>query len=735
MDIDGEGLSNPLNWGVDVNALGLPICITDPMSREAKHDVDVRAQEAMLTEDAGSGGLERETESIYDRAGRLATKTAYDPNNPDQPTQYSYDPRDRILDIEYPDADDEIFEYDLAGRLTKRIRQNGRTLEYAYDSRGNLTGKTLDDAYSHVYEYDALSRLTLARRDNLSTEDTVAETTFAYDSLSRVTQEVQKLFGETTGKTLLYSYDQRGNRVSLQYSPGNAESIHLKYAYDLLNHNTLVQAKFNTKRAPNRTTYLDIIRYTYSGSLLMTRKVRSPYNDEAQFVNKEVELETEFGYDVHRRITSIDNRTTWDGYLLDNLANYDYEHDDLGNPTSGVGTYSLANHIGYSHIQQRPALEYDRLDRITVLVSEDAHSGSCYQEEFAYDYLGNVHDGTVYEACNTGDPYEFENNPANEYTRYERDNQSFVLEHDDVGNLTRRDVEDDQSQAYNYHYDDEDRLIRIDYGPPGQGTEILAEFEYDALGRLISSYTIRDEAGYPYYGGGFGLGLDFKVHYYYDRHEAIAEYDLADETLVLARRYIHGTARIDERAALIEGHLGLPGPGAPGPTAETFLYLLQELDSVPALIKQNGNLTDANVYSAYGKLKTYCYPRGDFNRDGAVTGIDTAYFLFFGSLAGGAGQPVADPVVDLDLDGDRDVSDWNLIDSTGDADDETLVSSVGNPFHFTGRRLLFHEARPDEDQPNYFGNEQLQFNRARWYDLATSRWLSRDPKGYADGTQ
>ncbi|MCC7291346.1 MAG: hypothetical protein IT449_04685, partial [Phycisphaerales bacterium] len=193
---------------------------------------------------------------------------------------------------------------------------------------------------------------------------------------------------------------------------------------------------------------------------------------------------------------------------------------------------------------------------------------------------------------------------------------------------------------------------------------------------------------------------------------------LGGGNLLLLRRHIRGTARVDERAVLIEGNLG----GLPGipPTAECYYYILQDLDTVAAEIlwhrfatgdcsagspaprlgvanqttgwKPVPHVCEGMVYAGYGRATTIGWPRGDFNRDGHVTSADVAMFLAPGIPW--SGPPTPDPAFDLDLDGDRDLWDRGLMQDGVSAAPER-VSLVGNPFAFTGRRLMYYESEPD----------------------------------------
>ena len=57
------------------------------------------------------------------------------------------------------------------------------------------------------------------------------------------------------------------------------------------------------------------------------------------------------------------------------------------------------------------------------------------------------------------------------------------------------------------------------------------------------------------------------------------------------------------------------------------------------------------------------------------------------------------------------------------ADDEDGKSDYGNVYYFTGRRVDFLNG----------GNLTLQYNRNRYYEYYTGRWMTHDPLGYWDG--
>ena len=84
------------------------------------------------------------------------------------------------------------------------------------------------DNLSTTFTYDALRRLITAQKGTSNNDDAVSRSVFAYDPLSRVTQEDQAI-AEGTAQGVKYSYDQAGNRLTLRHDEGK---ITAAYAYD-----------------------------------------------------------------------------------------------------------------------------------------------------------------------------------------------------------------------------------------------------------------------------------------------------------------------------------------------------------------------------------------------------------------------------------------------------------------------------------------------------------------------
>jgi RHS repeat-associated protein len=89
------------------------------------------------------------------------------------------------------------------------------------------------------------------------------------------------------------------------------------------------------------------------------------------------------------------------------------------------------------------------------------------------------------------------------------------------------------------------------------------------------------------------------------------------------------------------------------------------------------------------------------------------------------------PLYDIDGNGAINATDSGLVSAAyGSAIGTARVSSVGNPYLFTDRRMHFFETDFTGLGPE--PNTPIQYNRARHYDPQHGRWLQRDPLEYTD---
>ncbi len=647
------------------------------------------------------GTNEYQTEIMYyDLLGRMVTHQTQDTIPSPSVTQntiYKYDLAGRRTQVVYPDGGDVDYAFDLAGRMTKRTDQRGVVVDYTYDTRGLLTEKD-DGTLIETLSYDGLGRMTLAKKGISGNLESISKTTFVYDDLSRVEKETQELFDEgVNARDIEYWYDQRGSRLTTEYdATGGAAALSLQYEYDDLSINTKVKGLFENG-PDNLTSYQDFITYDYQGRNLTRRRLQTLYKLESSYSDYEMFIDRLVEYDQHRFATRISNDNVYNGTTLESVARFDYTVDKVGNQLSKDGYLTTSgNYDGFSKIPKIPTLDYDGLHRVTS-VGYDTGSGTQH-EDFDYDLLGNR---MTYQDHRNSITTAYVNNVANEYSSIEDvpgGGGAVTVLYDPAGNLSRD--EDD----FEYTYDYENRLTKVTY-EGGVGSTQVAHYEYDALGRLISTQ-LRFDSDTD--------GDAETLKYYYDGRNVIAEYDPSDN---LSRRYIHGTAGVDERAVLLGGDPG-------GASFDTYYYMLEDLNTVTGVLAKNGQLLEASNYDAYGNMTLYSYHKHDTNRDGGVVWFDDR-------PPGGIRQAnvsTSDPTFDVDHDGDTDDWDYTLISSTLGEDSEVLMrtSGLGNPYFFTGRRL--HNVE-DLTQSGTATNKQLQYNRARHFRPKHGRWLQRDPIG------
>jgi RHS repeat-associated protein len=265
---------------------------------------------------------------------------------------YTYDAADNLTSVTYPGGLSLTYSYDASGRLTQIVDQTGFTTNYVYnslgqlteltdasnnvitaygyDAAGNLISKTNANGTSTLYTYDAAGNvLSVVNYANGGAVDSSFVYTYNADSerttmtsLSGTTTYTYDPDGELTevalpgGRTISYSYDAVGNRLSVDDSQGGTTF----YTTNNLDEYTTVGG----------TTYL----YDQDGNLLSSTTggvtTTYTYNARGELASETTPTDTiTYAYDaVGDRISSTDNGVTTD-YLV--------------NPTndqSVVGTFS-----------------------------------------------------------------------------------------------------------------------------------------------------------------------------------------------------------------------------------------------------------------------------------------------------------------------------------------------------------------------------------------------------------
>ena len=153
---------------------------TDLQGYTTQYEHNARGQQTLITNPAGG-----QTTYTYNPDGTLASSTDSDTGV----TTYTYDAYLRQNRITHPDGAFVQTTFDLNNRITSLTDERGQTTTYEYNANGNPIKVT-----------DPLG----------------GETTYAYNAMDQVTAVTNRL-----GKTTYYTYDERGRQASTTDPNGN----------------------------------------------------------------------------------------------------------------------------------------------------------------------------------------------------------------------------------------------------------------------------------------------------------------------------------------------------------------------------------------------------------------------------------------------------------------------------------------------------------------------------------
>ncbi|MGN6439229.1 MAG: RHS repeat-associated core domain-containing protein [Agriterribacter sp.] len=405
----------------------------------------------------------------YDAAGRKISSTDEDGHV----TRYEYDGNDNLIKITDPlgrtiestyDANNQLlsvkdkkgfvtsYTYDKKGRKTTSTNPKGGVTTYTYDSRDNLIAVTDPDNKETIYTYDAKGRKT-------SVTNALGTTQYHYDGVGNLIQ-VTDATGKTTeysytptnkkqaeqdgfGNTTQYGYDHNDNLISVT----DALNRTTTYGYDAMNRLTSVIDPANKPttvtydKNGNRRTLTDpnghTQRYTYDAVNRLVKYQDAAGNNYAysyDSAGNNITLTKPTGtitkvFDAANRVTTVNN-STGDTY------HFTYDNND--------NIVSMRNNAGTTQ------MVYDSLNNLTRY--QDPFSKTV---SFTYDKAGNK-TSLVYPGNNT-----------------------VMYTYDGANNL--KTVTDWLSHTFNYSYDAAGRLTQLLYP---NGTH--CDYTYDNAGRLIS---------------------------------------------------------------------------------------------------------------------------------------------------------------------------------------------------------------------------------------------------------
>lgn len=424
----------------EYDAMGRVIKVKDPLNRLAQYKYDGRGNKINLVDAAG-----QVTINSYDALNRLIqaenplgeiTRYEYSKTgqvtkiiNPlGQATKFSYDLADRLLGVEDPLGNTTSYAYDSVGNLIQKTDANGRTTHYQYNSLG-LQVKILYPNSHNLPDPNKVDLVvTLAYDDSgnlLRGTNGAADMEYEYDALDRLI----KVKNKTLAKTMVYTYDVGGNRLTMVDPEG--ETVY--YTYDDLNRLISVAHSNNTDKS------------TFT------------YNADGQLLQKILPsgVKTIYQYDAAGQMISVMNKKPDDSLI----SGFTYTYNALGLRTKLEQT--TGGTIEY---------QYDSIYRLT---SELKKSGSTtiYNYQYAYDAAGNR---SRLNADGVETLYTY--NAGNQLTQEQTGSQIISYQYDHNGNLIKKTVPG--GDEYLFEYDAEDRLSFFD--APGSTSDTSYLYDHDS---------------------------------------------------------------------------------------------------------------------------------------------------------------------------------------------------------------------------------------------------------------
>ncbi|MGH7929520.1 MAG: hypothetical protein ACREQV_17160, partial [Candidatus Binatia bacterium] len=399
-------------------------------------------------------------------------------------TNYVYDTNNRLSTITDAVGLVTTLTYGPAGKLQRITDPAGRQTEFQHDSAGNLTRITNPDGTFMAYAYDGEGKLTQA------TDERGQSTTYSYDHAGRFSQSVRP-GGDTRGliASKLAGLPNTGAGLGTRANPAPVVQTHEAKAVLVDGNGQQAELTLNTlgqvtlrKDALGQTT---TTQYDSSGNptkivrpngavSTMTYDVKGNLLTSTDSVGATTIFTYEPVFNQVKTIRDPKGNTTTINYdangnpieIIDALGN----RSEMIYDARGLLT-SVTSAVGTS-VQTTTRFTYDTKGNLLTTTNPKGDVTT-----LAYDGAGNVFRSTDAENRVT----EFAYDPRNRLiTVLDADLKTTQYGYDAKGNLTQ--VTDAKNQMTTFAYDGRDRLVSAT-----NPLNLTETFSYDANGNLIST--------------------------------------------------------------------------------------------------------------------------------------------------------------------------------------------------------------------------------------------------------
>ncbi|EOE6710107.1 RHS repeat-associated core domain-containing protein [Acinetobacter baumannii] len=621
----------------------------------------------------------------YDEDGVLtAEQTA---NN--KVVQYFYSTKGRdkgqLQSIIYPDGLKEYFEHDEEGRLLKHTDTKGLVTEYKYNQVGLLEQRIDANRHSVAYQWDKQGRIQKLINQNQ------AEYVFEYNSYGYLIRE-QAFDGEEKH----YSYNENGQLFQI--------------------------------RQPNILTQFDY----YADGQIASKSFTHLHTGQKQT--------EQFDYNLNNQLSRASNEVSQIDFYRNALGQLVREHQHYKIPELKPLTAVLH-------------YEYDELGNLIKTIRPDGHT-------LNHLVYGSGHIYAI--GLNNQEVASFQRDDLHrETTRLLANGLIQTKQYNDVGLLSSQFIQPEQEtqdylqyQAHRkYHYDKNYLLSQVEDSRLGK-----LNYQYDPIGRLIAAQSLHKTESFNFDPAGNLIDSDSVVspaqiknnlikgykgkHYQYDAQGNVTEIIQAGKNLKLTWDNQNRLIRSDNNGLVTEygydvfgrrlykktaraltlfgwdGDLMIWESFKSAQTNYTKHYIYEPDSFVPLLqtgYKDFIQLIETPDYQEYQTKPYSIYKDPVWNSTTRKKRADLEQITFYHCDQVGTPQTMTNT---------RGECVWEILQDTWGAVSQIKALNQDNPFEQNNLRF----------QGQYYDQEtELHYNRYRYYEPHSARYVSKDPIGLSGG--
>lgn len=720
-------------WRREYNTQGQMVHSTDPLGRSTRYEYDAKGQLGALIDAKGGrktftytdqGQLTSHTDCsgkttrmAYDAAGRLHSVT----DAAGGQTVYEYS-RGQLSTVTQADGGTTTHEWDAEGRLLRQTNPNGHSTDHRYNPSGQLLEQRNALGHTLCFHWDKKGRLTTVVNENQ------ARYHFAYDAAGRLTQET-----DFDGQETHYRYDK--GRLTASRTSG----LMTTYEYDADGRMTQRSAsEIGDKDLPTLSSSLsEHFQYDALGQMTWAKNADS----RVQFLYDEV------------------------GNLVQEVCHYDFlsnglsmvwrhEYDELGNRISttrpdGEKLHWLTYGSGHVHglVWERPqqGSSSEPTERIELLGYErdDLHrailrtQGNGLQQSLKLDAAGRVLEQTVTPMrAAAGAGHLHGSNTSSAPLIHRR------YTYDRAGLLGS--IEDSLRGRTEYQYDNTGRLVQAHHGLSFEGFKagtadvLLEHFAFDPAGNLLGNSAKPNDTELKY----LPRVADNRLQTFFQRDANSNEQTVHYQYDARGQRTGKGVTK-GERHGFWDTEYRWDVFGRLAQVKTRSLQAQYQYDPLGRRIGKTvhvtGTFRDADEQRRADASRGF--GRTLFGWDGDLLSIETNenFGLIHHVFEGLGFTPIARMTK----------QSWHARESVVDY---AICDHVGTPLEYldfergiawSGRQGAFGGDLSNRDsksiqnlrfQGQYFDAETgLHYNRHRYYDPQTGKYMSKDPIGLLGG--